>query len=137
MRGFLVVQQLLMDQALGLESEWVEEGFFFSFLSIFYGILVDGFLKSSLILFAKIELKTFWQIFLGASQTQYNLISCITALCHYYLQSVQSSYLVQCVDTRTESSMKTKYLVIHQCCQRHIIKNIGEIFPHRYISIFL
>ena len=45
MRGFLVVQQLLMDQALGLEIEWVEE-VFFSFLSIFFGILVDGFLKS-------------------------------------------------------------------------------------------
>ena len=36
MRGFLVVQQLLMDQALGLEIEWVEEVFFFIFVNIFW-----------------------------------------------------------------------------------------------------
>ena len=51
------------------------------------------------------------------------------------LQAVQSSDVVQGVDTGGQTAVQAEYLAVNQSCEGEIIKQVGEIFPHVGIPV--
>ena len=49
--------------------------------------------------------------------------------------TVQFADLVQSRNGRRQTSMKSKDFVFNECCDRHVIKQICEILPHRCIAV--
>jgi len=57
------------------------------------------------------------------------------ALMWNLLESVQSPDVVQGVDARRESSVKTEDLSVHQGGEGEVVKQIGEILPHVGVTV--
>ena len=51
------------------------------------------------------------------------------------LESVQSPDVVQGVDARRESSVKTEDLSVHQGGEGEVVKQIGEVLPHVGVTV--
>ena len=57
------------------------------------------------------------------------------ALVRHLLQPVQGPDVVQRVDAGGEAAVQTEDLAVHQRCERQVVKQVSEIFPHVGISI--
>ncbi len=54
----------------------------------------------------------------------------------HLLNPVQTPDIVQRIDTRTQSSVEAKDLVVNQGCERQVVKEIGKVFPHVRVAVF-
>jgi hypothetical protein len=54
----------------------------------------------------------------------------------HFLDPVQTSDIIQRVNTRAQSSVQAKYLIVNQGGERKIVEEIGKVLPHVRIAIF-
>jgi hypothetical protein len=53
-----------------------------------------------------------------------------------FLDTVQSSDVIQCVDARRKTTVKTEDLVVDQGSEGEVVKEVGEILPDISVSVF-
>ena len=53
----------------------------------------------------------------------------------YFLDTVQGSDVIQSVDARRQTTVKTKDLVVDQRGQGQVVEEVGEVFPDVRVAI--
>jgi hypothetical protein len=53
-----------------------------------------------------------------------------------FLDTVQSSDVIECVDARGETAVKTEDLVVDQGSEGKVVKEVGEVLPDISVSVF-
>jgi hypothetical protein len=53
-----------------------------------------------------------------------------------FLDSIQRSDIIKCVNARGQSAMKAEDLIIDQCGEREIVEKVGKILPDVGIAVF-
>jgi len=53
----------------------------------------------------------------------------------HFLDAVQGANVVQRVDTRRQTTVKTKYLVVDQGRERQVVEQVGKVLPHIGVAV--
>lgn len=53
-----------------------------------------------------------------------------------FLDTVERTDVIECVDGRTETSVEAENLVINECSKGKVVEEVGEVFPDVCISVF-